>query len=68
MFIVKNLVSLIAWGMIFIFMVHLSFLCNSIANLWGYVWYRYHTLGYPVIIISKIIDISCNMRRNVLMK
>ena len=24
---------LIVWGMTFIFMVHLSFLCNSIANL-----------------------------------
>ena len=39
-------------------------LCNSIANLWRHVWYHYNTLGYPVIIISKIIDISCNGRRN----
>ena len=27
----------------------------------------YNTLGYPVIIISKVIDISCNGRRNVLL-
>ena len=27
----------------------------------------YNTLGYPVIIISKVIDISCNRRRNVLL-
>ena len=26
-----------------------------------------NTLGYPVIIISKLIDISCNGRRNVLL-
>ena len=37
-----------------------EFLCNSIANLWRHVWYHYNTLGYPVIIISKVIDISCN--------
>ena len=43
-----------------------DFLCNSIANLWRHVWYYYNTLGYPVIIISKVIDIPCNGRRNVL--
>ena len=41
-----------------------EFLCNYIANLWRHVWYHYHTLGYPVIIISKVIVISCNGRRN----
>ena len=44
-----------------------EFLCNSIANLWRNVWYHYNTLGYPVIIISKVIDISCNGRRNALL-
>ena len=39
----------------------------SIANLWRHEWYHYNTLGYPVIIIPKIIDISCNGRRNVLL-
>ena len=53
--------------MTFIFMVHFSFLCNSIANLWRHVWYHYNTVGYPVIIVSKVIDISCNGRRNVLL-
>ena len=43
-----------------------EFLCNSIANLWRHVWYNYNTLGYPVIIISEVIDILCNGRRNVL--
>ena len=52
--------------MTFIFMEHLSFFCNSIANLWRHVWYHYNTLGYPVIIISKVNDISCNGRRNAL--
>ena len=42
-------------------------LCNSIANLWRHVWYHYTTLGYPVIIISKVIDMSSNGRRNVLL-
>ena len=42
-------------------------LCNSIANLWRHVWFHYNTLGYPVIIISKVIDISCNGRRNALL-
>ena len=42
------------------------FLCNSIANLWRHVWYHYNTSGYPVIIISKVNDISCYGRRNVL--
>ena len=44
-----------------------EFLCNSIANLWCHVWYHYNTLGYPFIIISKVIDISCYGRRNVLL-
>ena len=30
-------------------------------------WYHYNTLGYPVIIIFKVIDISCNRHRNVLL-
>ena len=29
--------------------------------------YHYNTLGYPVKIISKVIDMSCNGRRNVLL-
>ena len=44
-----------------------EFLCYSIANLWRHVWYHYNTLGYQIIIISKVIDISCNGRRNVLL-
>ena len=44
-----------------------EFLCNSIANLRRHELYHYNTLGYPVIIISKVIDISCNGRRNVLL-
>ena len=44
-----------------------EFLCNSIANLWRHVWYHYNTLGYPVIIISNVIDISWSGRRNVLL-
>ena len=44
-----------------------EFLCNSIANLWHHEWYHYNTLGYPVIFISKVIDISCNEQRNVLL-
>ena len=39
-----------------------EFLCDSIANLWRHVWYHLNTLGYPVIIISKVIDIPCNRR------
>ena len=35
-----------------------EFLCYSIANLWRQVWYHYNTLRYPVIIISKVIDLS----------
>ena len=31
------------------------------------VWYHYNTSGYPVITISKVNDISCNGRRNVLL-
>ena len=42
-----------------------EFLCNPTAYLWRHVWYHYNTLGYPVGIISKVIDISCNWRRNV---
>ena len=42
-----------------------EFLCNSIAK-YCHVRYRYHTLGYQVIIISKVIDISGNGRRNAL--
>ena len=44
-----------------------EFLCNSIANIWHHKWYRYNTLGYPVIIMFKVIDISCNGHRNVLL-
>ena len=46
-----------------------EFLCNFIANLWRHEWYHYNTLGYPIIIISKVIDIpcTCNGRRNVLL-
>ena len=44
-----------------------EFLCNPIANSWRHKWLHYNTLGYPVIIISKVIDISCNGRRNVLL-
>ena len=43
-----------------------EFLCNSIDNLWRHEWYHYNALGYLVMIISKVIDISCNGRRNVL--
>ena len=42
-----------------------EFSCIFIAK-WRNVWYHYHTLGYQVISISKVIDISCNGRRNVL--
>ena len=38
-----------------------------IANLWRHEWYHYNTLVYPLKIISKVIDISCNGRRNVLL-
>ena len=44
-----------------------EFLCNSIVNLWRHELYHYTTLGYPYIIISKVIEISCNGRRNVLL-
>ena len=44
-----------------------EFLCNSIVNLWRHEWYHYNTLGYHVIMISKVIDISCNRQRNVLL-
>ena len=44
-----------------------KFLYKSIANLWRQEWYHYNTLGYLVIIISKVIDISCHGRRNVLL-
>ena len=39
--------------MTFIFMVHLSLMQIPLL-----IYDRYHTLGYPVIIISKVIDIS----------
>ena len=42
-----------------------EFLCNPIANLWRHVWYHYNILGYPVRIISKVINISCNGHKNV---
>ena len=38
-----------------------EFLGISIASI------HYNTLGYPVIIIARVIDISCNGRRNVLL-
>ena len=57
---------LTAWGCHCYIYGAFEFLCNSIAKLWHYVWYRYHTLEYPVIIISKEIDISCYGHRNVL--
>ena len=41
--------------MTFIFMVHLSFYAIPLL-----IYDRYHTLGYPVIMISKVIDISSN--------
>ena len=44
-----------------------EFLCNSIAYLWRHKYYHYNTIEYPVIIISKVIDISCNGRRHVLL-
>ena len=31
-----------------------EFLCNSIYYLWRHEWYHFNTLGYPVIIISKV--------------
>ena len=65
--ILKILCYLIVWGITLIFMARLSFLCYSIANLWRHEWYHYNTLWYPVMIISKVIDISCNGRRNVLL-
>ena len=40
-----------------------DFLWNSITYSCHHVWYRYHTY---IIIISKVIDISCNARKNVL--
>ena len=44
-----------------------EFLCNSIANLRRHVWDHYNTLGYQTIIISELINISCNRHRNVLL-
>ena len=49
--------------MTFIFMVHLS--VSAIPLLIYDV--MYDIIGYPVIIISKVIDTSCNGRRNVLL-
>ena len=37
------------------------------SNLWRHVWYHYNTLGYLVIIISKVMDILCNGGRHVLL-
>ena len=51
--------------MTFIFMVHLSFYAIPLL-IYDVMYYHYNTLGYPVIIISKVIDISCNRRRNAL--
>ena len=65
--ILKILCYLIVWGITLILMVRLSFFCNSLANLWRHEWYHNNTLGYPVIIIFKVIDIICNGRRNVLL-
>ena len=63
--ILKILCYLIVWGITLIFMVRLSF--YAIPLLIYDVMNDYNTLGYPVIIISKVIDISCNGRRNVLL-
>ena len=54
-------------GYDFYFYGAFEFLCNFIANLWRHEWYHYNTKGYPVLIISKVINISCNGRRNVLL-
>ena len=42
-------------------------LCNSIANLCRHELYHFNSLGYPVIIISQVNDISCKGRRYVLL-
>ena len=47
--------------MTFIFTVHLRFYAIPL------LIYDVNTLGYPVIMISKVIDISCNGCRNVLL-
>ena len=52
--------------MTFIFMVHLFFYAIPLLIYDVMYDYYYNTLGYPVIIISKVIDISCNGRRNAL--
>ena len=52
--------------MTFIFMVHLSFYAIPLLIYDVMNDITYNTLGYPVIIISKVIDISCNGRRNFL--
>ena len=54
--VLKILCYLIVWGITLIFMVFIIF------NI-----HHYNTLGNPVIIISKVIDISCNGRRKVLL-
>ena len=54
-------------GLGYNFNIYGEFLWNSIANLWRHERCHYNTLGYSVIIISKVIDISCNGRRNVLL-
>ena len=61
-----NIMFINCLGYDFYFYGAFEFLCSSIANLWRHV-YHYNTLGYPVIIISKVIDISYNARRNVLL-
>ena len=53
--------------MTFILMVHLSFYAIPLLIYDVMYDYHYNTLGYPVIIISKVIDIPCNGRRNVLL-
>ena len=62
-----NIMFINCLGYVFYIFGAFEFLCNSIANLWRHVLYHYNTLGYPVIIISKVIDISCNGRKNVLL-
>ena len=62
--ILKILCYLIVWGITLIFMVRLSFYAIPLLI---YDVMNDNTLGYPVIIIFKVIDISCNGRRNVLL-
>ena len=50
-------------------MVHLSFyaIISIIYDVMNDINTMYNTLGYPVIIISKVTHTSCNGRRNVLL-